>query len=134
MASLPKVPKGRDFTAEELIGRTIRIEGPIPRKSDIPTGQTIVVTADGELVANACKAVLTLEADDLTMAKITLWCDGQQEEVTLRDNIEVSFSAVVIDVDNEESIDTTKPEFAQQFKGFINKTTHAAIEANTEVQ
>jgi hypothetical protein len=35
MASLHmERPQGRNFTAEELIGRRIRIEGPVPKKTE----------------------------------------------------------------------------------------------------
>ena len=135
MASVQRVlPRGRDFTAEELTGRTIRIES----VSDLPVGVGMMVTADGEMVGNIGKIVLSIEPNSIVEATLTLFRfdkeDVPTEEVTLRDNVEVSFSAVVTDVDNEAPIDTTDPEFAQQFKGFMNKPTHVAIEANTEVQ
>jgi hypothetical protein len=58
MASLHmERPQGRNFTAEELIGRRIRIDGPVPKRGDLPTGRTIQIIADDELVDNAYKVV-----------------------------------------------------------------------------
>jgi hypothetical protein len=92
-----------DFTAEELLGRQIRIEGPVPKKGNDPTGHTIRIIADDDLVDNAYKAVLILEAGEITQAKIMLYRHDKEnaptEEVTLRDNLEVSFSAIVSEVD-----------------------------------
>lgn len=94
--------KGRNFTAEELIGRRIRIEGPAPKRKDLPTGHTIMIIADDELVDNAFKVDLTLEANELVQAKIWLYrldlADAPIETITLRDDIELSFSAIVSEV------------------------------------
>lgn len=99
MASVQRVlPKGRDFTAEELTGRTIRIES----VSDLPVGVGVMVTADGEMVGNVGKIVLSIEPNSIVEATLTLFRfdkeDVPTEEVTLRDNVEVSFSAVVSEV------------------------------------
>lgn len=98
------IPQGRNFTADELVGRQIRIEGPVPKKDDLPTGRTVRVIADGEEVNNAFKAEITLAATELTQAKIWLYrfdlagAEVPIEEITLRDNIELSFSAIVSEV------------------------------------
>lgn len=101
MAVIQAGTKGRDFTAEELIGRQIRIEGPVPRKKGLPTGHSIRLIADDEEIDNAFKVELLLEANEIVTAKISLYrLDKAEpdkpcpvEEVTLRDDIEVSFSA-----------------------------------------
>jgi hypothetical protein len=106
MAVIQPGSKGRDFTAEELIGRRIRIEGPVPKKNGLPTGNVIRIIADDEEVGNAFKAIISLEANELTEAKIWLYRfdmvepDGPcpVEKVTLRDNIEISFSAYISEV------------------------------------
>ncbi|SRR6266516_4041628 len=88
--------KGRDFTAEELIGRRIRIEGPVPKKSLPPIGISMMVIADGEMVGNVLKIVLTIEPNNIVKATLTRFHSRQPtEEITLRDDIEVSFSAIV---------------------------------------
>lgn len=101
------LPQGRDFTAGELIGRTVRIECPIPAKDGRPVARTLAIFADGELVANACKLELVVEPAAVIAATITLVRLDQvsshdqtvpTEQVTLRDNIELSFSAVVSEV------------------------------------
>jgi hypothetical protein len=96
--------KGRNFTAEELIGRQIRIEGPAKR-GKVPTGYKMLIIADDEEVNNACKLELSIEPDAVVEAKVTLWRfdlateEGLPTEVAvLRDNIEVSFSAIVSEV------------------------------------
>ena len=91
---------GRDFTAEELIGRQIRIEGPVPDKHVPPAGYAMRVIADGEVVTNVFKFVLTIATDCVVEAILTLSHDGMEEdeEITLRDNIELSFSAFVSEV------------------------------------
>src|SRR5579859_2539938 len=107
MAVIHQGTRGRDFTAQELIGRQIRIEGPVPKKDGLPTGNTIRVIADDEEVGNAFKAIISLEAGELTEAKIWLYRfdpvepDGPCpiEKVTLRDNIELSFSAYISEVE-----------------------------------
>lgn len=103
MASIHvETPNGRDFTASELIGRRILIEGPVPKRGGLPTGREIRIIVDDELMNNACKAVLTLAANEVTEAKITLYRhdlpDAPKEEITLRDHIELSFSAIVSEV------------------------------------
>jgi hypothetical protein len=99
-----ETPKGRDFTAEELIGRQIRVECPT---YVVPTGRTLTITADGEQINNACKLVLTAAADAITEMKLTLyrfdWATEDfrvppTEEITLQDNIEASISAIVSEV------------------------------------
>lgn len=100
------VSKGRDFTAEELVGRQIRIEGPHPRKKSPPIGHQLLIIADDEEVNNATKLELSIVPDSIIEAKITLWRRDLQdskgnvptEVVTLRDNIELSFSAIVSEV------------------------------------
>lgn len=98
MAFVREIPKGRDFTTEELIGRTIRIESVAME----PVGRAIAVTADGEMIGNCGKIVLSIEPDSIVEATLTLFRfdkeDAPTEEVTLRDNVEVSFSAVVSEV------------------------------------
>jgi hypothetical protein len=101
-----ETPKGRDFTAEELIGRQIRIEGPVPKRRISPLGHAMMVIADDEMVNNACKIELAIEPCGIVEAKITLYRFDRAtkdpgvptEEITLRDNIEVSFSAIVSEV------------------------------------
>ena len=102
MASIQReVPIGRDFTAEELIGRQIRIEGPVPHKKRPPIGCAMLVIADDEMVGNVSKIVLTIEPNSIVEAILTLYLGETAEnqaitkEVTLRDNIELSFSAIV---------------------------------------
>jgi hypothetical protein len=97
--------KGRDFTAEELIGRQIRIEGPVPKKKMPPLGFNMMIIADDEEVNNACKLELSVEPGDIVEAKITLRRFDQvtgdslpTEVAILRDNIELSFSAIVSEV------------------------------------
>lgn len=99
---------GRDFTAEELIGKHIRIEGPVPKDGKPPIGYAMSVFADGKMVNNVFKIVLTIEPTSVVEAILTLYpadrtkwqalADTQVEEVTLRENIEFSFSAVVSEV------------------------------------
>jgi len=101
MAVVQEYPKGRDFTAEELIGRQIRIEGPVPKRGTPPIGVGMMVIADDEMVGNVTKVVLNIEPCSIVEATLTLWTTGRDvptEEVTLRDNIELSFSAIVSEV------------------------------------
>lgn len=105
MAVLRETPRGRDFTAEELIGRQIRIEGPVPKRKASPTGFGMRVIADDEFVGNVSKIVLSIEPSSIVEATLTLWRfdqateqDVPTQEVTLRDNIELSFSAIVSEV------------------------------------
>lgn len=105
MAVVREAPTRHTFTAEELIGRQIRIEGPVPSRKRPPTGHSLRIIADDESVSNACKLELVIEPTGLIEAKITLWRFDQgteegvpTEEVTLRDNIELSFSAIVSEV------------------------------------
>ena len=98
--------KGRDFTASELVGRQIRIEGPVPKKNP-PIGYQMYILADDEAVNNAFKLELIIDPCSVVEAKITLYRfdlhkepygDVPTEVVTLRDNVEVSFSAIVSEV------------------------------------
>ena len=94
--------RGRDFTAQELIGRRIRIEGPGPKDGKPPIGYAMMVLADGEMITNVVKLVLTIEPCAVVEAILSLgnradW-EVQPEEVALRDNIEVSFSAIASEV------------------------------------
>jgi len=105
MAVMRGLPEGRDFTAEELIGRNIRIEGPVPKRGTAPIGVGMMVIADDEMVGNVTKVVLSMEPCSIIEATLTLWRFDQAteqgvptEEVTLRDNIELSFSAIVSEV------------------------------------
>lgn len=102
MAVIQAGSKGRNFTAEELIGRRIRIECPAPRKNRLPTGHTVMIIADDEQVDNAYKVDLVLEAQSVVEAKIRLYRldlpDAPTEEITLRDDIELSISAIVTEV------------------------------------
>ena len=96
--------KGRGFTAEELVGRQIRIEGPVPNRKRPPIGIGMMVIADDEMVGNVLRIVLTIEPNNIVEAKLTLYFGETAEneaitkEVTLRDNIELSFSAIVSEV------------------------------------
>ncbi len=98
--------KGRNFTAEELVGRRVRIECPAPKKNGLPVAHALIIIADDETVDNACKLELIVEPQDIIQVKITLYRfdlvepDGPcpTEKVTLRDNIELSFSAIVSEV------------------------------------
>lgn len=91
--------KGRDFTAEELIGRTIRIEAPGPTRTK-PMGYAVMVLADGEMVNNVLNLELAIEPNAVVEARLTLdrGKTAEPETVTLRDNIELSFSAIVSEV------------------------------------
>lgn len=98
--------KGRDFTAEELIGRRVRFEAPVKSKK-IPMGYELLVIADDEAVNNVSKIVLTLKPDAVIEAIVTLYrfdlvtknmVSTPIEEVVLRDNLEVSFSAIVSEI------------------------------------
>lgn len=99
-------PEGRNFTADELIGRQIRIEGTMPKRGMPPTGHDMMVFADGEVVSNACRLELSIEPDAVVEAKVTLYrFDPVTKEelhppevVVLRNNIEVSFSAIASEV------------------------------------
>lgn len=91
--------KGRDFTAEELVGRQIRIE------SHVPIGYNLMIIADDESVNNVTKLELSIEPCAMVEAKVTLYRFDQATEegvptevAVLRDNIEVSFSAIVSEV------------------------------------
>lgn len=94
--------KGRNFTAEELVGRRIRIEGPVPKRNGVPIGHAMMVIADDEMVDNACKIELIIEPANVVEAKITLYRldlpNAPMETITVRDDIEVSFSAYVSEV------------------------------------
>jgi hypothetical protein len=105
MASLHReASKGRDFTTEELIGRRIRIEGPVPKRQSPPVGYAMMVIADDEMVDNVSKVVLTIEPNAIVEATLTLYRgetaenETMTQEVTLRDDIELSFSAIVSEV------------------------------------
>lgn len=99
--------KGRNFTAEELLGRQIRIEGPAPRSLEVPVGHTLMVLADDEQVNNVLKIELILEPSSIVEARLTLFRKDRitrdiqksgevpTEEVTLRDDVRVSLSAIV---------------------------------------
>jgi hypothetical protein len=99
--------KGRNFTAEELVGRQIRIEGPVPKRGTQPIGYNMLIVADDESIDNACKLELSIEPDAVIEARVTLYrfdlATAEErvptEVVTLRDNIEVSFSAIVSEVE-----------------------------------
>lgn len=92
--------KGRDFTASELVGRQIRIEGPVPKKNP-PIGYQMYILADDEHVNNVLRVDLIIAPNSVVEAKLTLYhgtmAHGEPiiEVVTLRDNVEVSFSAIV---------------------------------------
>jgi hypothetical protein len=62
----------------------------------------MMVIADDEMVANACKIELIIEPCSIVEAKISLYRldlpDAPTEEITLRDNINLSFSAHVSEV------------------------------------
>jgi hypothetical protein len=96
--------KGRDFTAEELVGMRIRIEGPVPKHGAPPVGYAMMVLADDEMINNVSKIVLTIEPNAIVEATLTLYRgetvenEAITEEVMLRDNIELSFSAIVSEV------------------------------------
>lgn len=103
MAAIQDGTKGHNFTSEELLGRQIRIEGPYrDKKHLVPTGMNMMIIADDEQVENACKLELMIEPDSIVEAKITLYRldlpDAPQETITLRDDISVSFSAIVSEV------------------------------------
>jgi hypothetical protein len=94
-----ETPKGRDFTAEELVGRRIRIEGPVPSGKTAPIGCSMMVIADDEMVTNVSRLELVIAPNAVVEAKLQL-ISGKAltEEITLRDDIEVSFSAIVSEV------------------------------------
>lgn len=105
MASLQGRAQGRDFTAEELLGRHIRIEGPVPKKGKEPLGFEIMVIADDEMVGNVARIELVLDPCELVTAKLTLIHPNQPasgdlltEEVTLSRNVDVSLTASVWEV------------------------------------
>ena len=92
MASLPGCAvKGRNFTAEELIGRRISVIETI--------GNAAMVLADDEMVGNVSKFVLTVAQNNVTEAVLTL-CHPDQpvEEILLRDYIVASFTAIASEV------------------------------------
>lgn len=91
MAVLHEGPSGRDFKASELAGQQIRIEIP-------PDVRAVMVTADGEVVGNVSKIVLTAERNSIVEATLTLSHEHETEEVVLRDNVEFSFSAIAEEV------------------------------------
>lgn len=101
-----KFPEGRRFTAAELVGRQIRIEGSAPKGGMQPAGHNMMVFADGEVVNNVCKLELSIEPDAVVEAKVTLYrFDPVTKEelhppevAVLRNNIEVSFSAIASEV------------------------------------
>ncbi len=68
----------------------------------MPIGHAMMVIADDEMVANACKIELIIEPDNVIEAKITLYRldlpDAPMETITARDDIELSFSAIVSEV------------------------------------
>ena len=108
MAAIRTSSQGRDFTAEELIGKHVRIECPDPGAKGVPVGYFLTITADGERVNNICKLGLMVEPDSIIEVKLLL-CHRNQtaekifdiekfEEVTLRDNLELSFSAIASEV------------------------------------
>ena len=96
--------KGRDFTAEELVGMRIRIVGPVPKHGAPPVGYVMMVLADDEMINNVSKIVLTIEPNAIVEATLTLYRgetaenESRTEEITLRNDIEVSFSAFVSEV------------------------------------
>lgn len=106
MTAIQAGTKGRNFTAEELVGRRVRIECPSPKKKGLPVAHALMIVADDEMVGNACRLELIVEPNDIIQVKITLYRfdpvepDGPcpTEEVILRDNIELSFSAIVSEV------------------------------------
>ena len=94
-------PKGRNFTAEELVGKTIRIVSP---DGKLPVGHAITITADGEHVANAYKVTVVMEASAITQAIIRLYRldldSAEREDVPTEvavayENIEIAVSAIV---------------------------------------
>jgi hypothetical protein len=103
MAVIHSDTRGRDFTAEELIGQRIRIEGPVSTKIP-PVGYAMMIIADDEMVNNVTKLELAVDPCSIIEAKLTLYHDEttenkpMTEEVTLRDNINVSFSSIVSEV------------------------------------
>ncbi len=94
----------RDFTAKELIGQHIRIECPALKDGKPPMGYAVAVLTDGGMINNVLKLTLTIEPNAVVEAVLTLYLgetvenEVRTEEVTLRDNIEVSFSAIVSEV------------------------------------
>ena len=104
MAAIRTSSQGRDFTAEELIGKHVRIECPDPGAKGVPVGYFLTITADGERVNNICKLGLTVEPDSIIEVTLTLYQGETVEnkartsEVTLRDHIELSFSAIASEV------------------------------------
>jgi hypothetical protein len=98
--------RGRNFTAEELMGRQIRIESLAPKRETSPTGYAMMIIADDEVVNNAGKLELSIEPDAVIEARVTLYrldlatAEGRAptEVAVLRDNIEMSFSAIVSEV------------------------------------
>lgn len=100
-------PKGRDFTAKELIERRIRIESPYPKKSGCPVGHAVMVIADDQIVNNVVKIELTIEPAalveaTLTLTRFDLLQEGDAllptEQAIVRDNVDLSFSAIVAEV------------------------------------
>lgn len=106
MAVIQPGTKGRDYTAEELIGRRIRIVGPVPTGNVSPIGHAIMILTEDEMIGNVLKVELTLDPCSVVEAKITLarldktapYAPLVTEEIILRDNVEVSFSAIVSEV------------------------------------
>jgi hypothetical protein len=103
MAAIQPGTRGRDFTAEELIGRRVRIVGPVPTGNKPPIGHAMMVVADDEMVDNVLRIELVIDPCSVVEAKLTLahldkavpYGPIPTEEVVLRDHVEVSFSAIV---------------------------------------
>ena len=108
MAHIEESPrKGRNFTGEELMGKTIRIVSPDGKS---PVGHAITITADGERVSNIYKVTVIMEASAITQAIIHLYrldLDKEElEEVPTEEAVawadEGSVSAIVFEVRGQE--------------------------------
>ena len=95
----------RNYTAEELIGREIRIEGPVRT----PVGHKILVIADDEEIGNVAKIELVMEPHEYIKAKLTLWRfdlftvkDPLVVDVHQTSDVNVSFSAIVDEASQAE--------------------------------
>ena len=108
MAHIEESPRsGRNFTGEELVGKTIRIVSPDGKP---PVGHAITITADGERVNNVYKVTVVMEASAITQAIIRLYrldlVDADvvtipTEVAMAYDNIEIAVSAIVSEVRDE---------------------------------
>ncbi|SRR6266487_5589074 len=84
------------YSAQELLGRHIRIEGPVKT----PIGHRLLVIADDERIDNVERIDLLMLPGELIEAKLTLYMGVSAEHKAMHeeytaDDVSVSFSAIV---------------------------------------